>query len=54
MLLIAGIVLCCSGFIGFVLKLLEIKERKDSYTHGSAEAQEAAQVRRPPFEQGVI
>jgi hypothetical protein len=31
MLLIAGIVLFCSGFIGLILKLLEIKERKTTY-----------------------
>jgi hypothetical protein len=31
MLLIAGIVLYCSGSIGLVLKLLEIKERKAAY-----------------------
>jgi preprotein translocase subunit Sss1 len=28
MLLVAGIVLLCTGSIGLVLKLLEIKERK--------------------------
>ena len=37
MLLIAGIVLFCSGSIGLVLKLLEIKERKESYHHSNTE-----------------
>jgi hypothetical protein len=31
MLLIAGIVLFCSGSIGLILKLLEVKERKTAY-----------------------
>jgi hypothetical protein len=33
MLLIAGSVLFCSGSIGLILKLLEIKERNEARNH---------------------